>query len=516
MREVSNEELAKHNVPGDVWMAIDGDVYDVSKFARIHPGGAPIIEAYAGQDVSTEFFELHRRDVLNKYTKLRVGRLAGAPEERPEEPGAISAVPFAEIPAFQGQSSPYFGATHRRLLQEVRAFIRKELEPIAEAADLAGDYPDRELQGKLGMSGMMVSRMGPGPWLADAKKLGINIPGGLQPEEYDYFHEMLVQQEISRLGRPGFIDSLGAGWLISAPAVYNFASPQIRDVVGPQLLKGEKWSVLAISEPFAGSDVAGVRCTARKTADGQHYIVNGIKKWITEAMYSDFFVTALRTGGPGAKGISMLLIEKGEGLEAKQIKTTYSACCGTALVIFNNVKVPVANLMGNEGDGFKQIMFNFNHERWLIVQNLMGQCRAAVNDTFMWAKQRKIFGKSLIDQPVIRNKLANACAAMESVQAYNEAVSYDMKTTKDGSHNPRFGGPIALLKYQTTRSCWGIADDCVQVFGGRGVTRTGMGAKVEGFKNFVKYAAVYGGSEEIMADLSIKQAMKNYPAAAKL
>merc|ERR1712241_1131522 len=127
----------------------------------------------------------------------------------------------------------------------------------------------------------------------------------------------------------------------------------------------------AISEPFAGSDVAAVRTTAKKTPDGKFYSVNGMKKWITEGAYADYFVTAVRTGeDAGAKALSMLLVERGEGVDTKQIKTTYSTCCGTAMVIMNNVKVPVENLMGKEGDGFKQIMFNFNHERWMIAQTL--------------------------------------------------------------------------------------------------------------------------------------------------
>lgn len=515
MKTITLEELAQHKAPGDLWMAIDGDVYDVSKFARIHPGGPQLLEQFGGLDVTSEFFELHRKDVLTKYSKLRVGRLENTSPAVPRS-DEMSAVPFAELPAFQGQNSPYYTDSHKRLLLDVRHFVQTELEPVAEAADLAGTLPDRELQMKLGMSGLMVSRMGPGPWLAVAKSIGIHIPGDVPPDEFNFFHEMLVHQEISRLGRPGFIDSLGAGWLISAPAVYNFASEDRKQELGPPLLKGEKWSALAISEPFAGSDVAALRCTAQLTPDGQHYIVNGVKKWITEGMYADYFVTAVRTGVKGAAGISLLLIERGEGVDTKQIKTTYSTCCGTALVIFNNAKVPVRNLMGKEGDGFKQIMFNFNHERWLIVQNLIGQARAALTDTFLWARQRKIFGKALIDQPVIRNKLTAAAAELEAVQSFVETVTYDMCQTTGGPHSQRLAGPIAMLKYQATRASWGIADNCVQIMGGRGITRTGMGSKVEGFKNYTKYAAVYGGSEEIMADLAIKQAMKGFPAMAKL
>lgn len=495
-------------------MAIDGDVYDVSKFGKVHPGGETIIEQLAGNDVTTEFYELHRRDVLAKYGRLKIGRLESA-NALADEP-AISVVPFAEIPAFQGQNSPYYRESHRNFLEGFRKIVKTELEPIAETSDLNGDYPDEDVREMLGMKGLLATRMGPGPWLNQLKSLGIDIPGDVSPADFDYFHEMIAHQEIARLGRSGFIDSLGAGWLISAPAVYNFGGDAMRDTVGPQLLSGKKWSALAISEPFAGSDVAGVRTTAEKTPDGKHYIVSGIKKWITEGMYSDYFVTAVRTGGKGAGGMSMLLIERGPGVETKQIKTTYSTCCGTSLVIFNKVKVPASNLMGKEGNGFRQIMYNFNHERWLIVCNLLGQARAALVDTFMWTQQRSIFGKKLIDQPVIRNKLASATTALESMQSYLETVTYDMCKTKGGAVGNRLSGPIAMLKYRATRASWSIADDCVQIFGGRGITRTGMGAKVESFKNYAKYAAVYGGSEEIMADLSIKQAMKNYPKQAKL
>lgn len=516
MRKVSQKELSQHGAPGDLWLAINGDVYDVSKFAKLHPGGTHVIEQLAGNDVTTEFYELHRHDVLNKYKRLKIGRLASAGEVSTSPPGAISQVPFSEIPAFQGQSSPYYAESHKRLLSAVRHFVQTELEPIAETADLTGEYPSLELRQKLGMAGMMVGRMGPGIWLQAAIDANIKIPGDVSPDEFDYFHEMLVHQEIARIGRPGFVDCTGMGWIISAPAVYNFGDEEMKRTIGPQLLRGDKWSALAISEPFAGSDVAALKCIAQLTPDGKFYCVNGIKKWITEGCYADYFVTAVRTGGKGNQGISMLLIERGPGVETVQIKTTYSTCCGTALIIFTNAMVPVTNLMGREGDGFKQVMYNFNHERWLITNQLIGLARVALKDTFMWTKQRQIFGKFLIDQPVIRNKLASAAAALESTQAHIESITYDMAHSHDGPVGQRLGGPIAMMKYQATRAAWKIADECVQIFGGRSITCTGMGAKVEGFKNYAKYAAVYGGSEEIMADLAVKQAMRNYPLNAKL
>merc|ERR1719171_1678781 len=210
----------------------------------------------------------------------------------------------------------------------------------------------------------------------------------------------------------------------------------MKKTVGHSILKQDKQSCLAISEPYAGSDVAGIKTTAEKTPDGKYYIVTGIKKWITEGCTADYFVTAVRTGGPGAKGMSLLLIKRGEGVETKQMKTTYSTAAATALVIFSDCKVPVSNLLGKENEGFKLVMYNFNHERWFLVNNLLGMARGAVADAFMWAMQRKAFGKPLMEQAVIRHNHA-----------------------KDGPLSDKMGGRIALLKYQATRTCWTIADD---------------------------------------------------------
>ncbi|CAE7298129.1 apdG [Symbiodinium natans] len=496
-----------------MWLAINGDVYDVSKFAQLHPGGAKVLEEIAGRDVTEEFYELHRHDVLVKYDRLKVGRLQG---EHKQVSTGCKGVPFAEIPAFQGQESPFYTESHRRFMEGMQSFVASELMPGAAACDLKGEYPSRELQRKLGQSGVMVSRLGPGPWSSEVEKLGLNMPGNINAKDVDYFHEAIAHQEIARVGLPGFVDSLGAGYLISAPAIHHFGTEEMRKTIFPSLLRGEKWSCLAISEPFAGSDVAQIKATAKKSDDGTHYIVNGVKKWITEGAYSDYFVTAVRTGGPGNKGISLLLIERGDGVSTSQMKTTYSTCAGTALVVLEDVRVPVSNLLGKENEGFKLIMYNFNHERWFICQVLLGQMRAALTDAFMWARQRKVFGKPLIEQPVIRNKLASSIAALESMQSYSEVLTYDMGKSKNGPVGDRLAGPIAMFKYQCTRTAWKIADDTVQILGGRGVTHTGMGSKIEGLKNFAKYAAVYGGSEEIMADLAVKQAMRSFPTTARL
>jgi alkylation response protein AidB-like acyl-CoA dehydrogenase len=126
----------------------------------------------------------------------------------------------------------------------------------------------------------------------------------------------------------------------------------------------------------------------------------GTKKWITNGTFCDYFVTGVKT----RKGFSMLLIERQEGVETTQIKTSYSSAAGTAFLKFDNVKVPVENLLGKEDEGFKVIMTNFNHERWMIAMCSVRTSRMVVEDCLKWANQRRVFGKRLVEQPVIRQK----------------------------------------------------------------------------------------------------------------
>lgn len=234
------------------------------------------------------------------------------------------------------------------------------------------------------------------------------LPGGLKPEEFDYFHELITHKEICRLGAPGFVDGLKAGLVIGLPPVMKAAKKDIAERVTGEVLRGEKRICLAISDPDAGSDVAGLTCVAKKSPCGKFYIVNGTKKWITNGTFCDYFVTAVRTGGKGIPGISMLLIERSEGkliklgVSTKLIKTSYSPAAGTAYITFDNVKVPVENLLGEENKGFEIVMSNFNHERWMIVCCMSSSIRLMIEECFKWANQRETFGKKLIEQPVIR------------------------------------------------------------------------------------------------------------------
>lgn len=195
-----------------------------------------------------------------------------------------------------------------------------------------------------------------------------------------------------------------AGMSISLTAVKQWLrNKPLRDQLMEEVLSGKKKMCLAITEAFAGSDVAGLRTTAEKTPDGKYYIVNGTKKWITNGMFSDYFVTGCRT----KKGFSVILIPRGEGVETTLIKTSYSTAAGTAFVQFDNVKVPVENLLGEEDKGFVVIMSNFNHERYMMAAAVIRMSRVIVEECLKWCNQRVVFKKPLIEQPAIRQKYAS-------------------------------------------------------------------------------------------------------------
>lgn len=174
------------------------------------------------------------------------------------------------------------------------------------------------------------------------------------PEQWDAFHELIITDELSRCGSGGVVWNLIGGFGIGCPPLARFGQKSVVERVLPGILAGDKRICLAITEPDAGSDVANLTCEAKLTPDGKHYIVNGEKKWITNGIYADYFTTAVRTGGPGFGGISLLLIEKSfPGVETRRMDCQGVWSSGTTYVTFEDVKVPVENVIGKENQGFK-------------------------------------------------------------------------------------------------------------------------------------------------------------------
>ncbi|EJD00822.1 acyl-CoA dehydrogenase NM domain-like protein [Fomitiporia mediterranea MF3/22] len=515
----SAEEVAKHNSPGDLWIVIDAKVFDVSRFANLHPGGAAVLlaKSVAGQDATETFFGLHRHEVLLRphYARLQIGTLEGEEEVvKAAAPDALSGVPYAE-PTWlaEGFHSPFYTDGHRRFQRAMRKFVSEVIAPEMERCEVNGKRLSQNVVDKMSEMNIHAMRLGPGKHLKGRKLMG----GTITPEEFDYFHELIISFEYGRLGLRGSMDGLLSGGVIGLPPVLNYGSPELQARVVPDVLNGKKLICLAVSEAFAGSDVGGMETTATRLRDGS-WVVNGTKKWITNGVFADLFTTACRVVDENGKerGYVVLLIERGEGVETKPIKTSYSATAGTAFVMYDNVKVPAANTVGKVGDGMKVVLSNFNHERWMIVCVGLRTQRLIVEECLKWANQRKVFGKPLIAQAVVRAKIAGMISRVEACQNWLELITHQMNNMSYEEQSDKLAGPIALLKQFITKCGREIAEDATQVFGGRGITATGMGRLIENFHRTSPFDAILGGAEDVMGDLGVRQALRKMPKNAKL
>jgi len=514
LRQFTREEVAQHNKADDLWIIIDAKVYDVSKFKNLHPGGASVFlsEEIPGEDATDSFYGLHRHEVLERpqYARLQIGTITGETSKlHGRISGELSEVPYAE-PTWlsKGYYSPYYKESHKRVQEVMRKFIDEVVLPDAWAREEDGKRPDPAITRKMAELNLNSMRLGPGKHLQGLTLLN----GAVTPEEFDYFHELILNQEFSRVSPRGYQDGFNGGMVIGLPPVMHFAKPELRDRVMREVLSGEKFISLAITEAFAGSDVSGLKTTAKKTEDGKFWIINGTKKWITNGTFSDYFTVGCKT----EKGLTAILVERGDGVETKAIKTSYSSTAGTAYITFDNVKVPVENTLGPVDGGVFVILSNFNHERWVMVCASARNQRNIVEECLKWVNQRKAFGKPLSSQAVIRAKIADMIARAESTQSWLENITHQMNNMTYKQQAELLAGPIALLKMYSTRSAQETARDAVQIFGGRGVTKTGMGRLIEHYHRTVPFDALLGGAEDVLGDLGVRQAIKNMPKGSRL
>ncbi|KAL1409185.1 hypothetical protein Q8F55_006015 [Vanrija albida] len=514
----TRDEVEKHNKDGDLWVVIDSTVYDLSKFAKLHPGGLSVLldEDVAGMDATTVFFSLHRYEVLQKpqYKRLVVGHIAlEEPKIRPVGVGELSRVPYAESPwlnpAFH---SPYYNDTHRALQKEFRAFVDTVLYPDAQACEASGKNASPEVYKAMAERKVNHMRLGPGKHLH-----GLTLMGGVKGEEYDAFHELIVTQELTRMHARGYGTGLGSGVFLGLPPVMNYGAEPLRSRVIDEVLNGKKVMCLAITEAFAGSDVQGMKCRADRQADGS-WLVNGHKKWISAGMWADYILLAAKTyGGDGPDGaVTAFLVDRSMGFETKAITTSYSKAAGTSYVTFDDVRIPADHVIGGEGAGLLIIFGNFNHERWYMCASMARGCRGLIEECLLWSAQRKVFGKPLLAQPVIRNKLALMISKAEAMQTWIEHLTFQMTRMDHRTQIKQLGGPMAFCKMQFSLWEKELADQAVQIFGGRAVTASGMGRYIEMANRTARFDAVLGGSEEVLGDLGVRQLMRGMPEDQKL
>lgn len=494
MKTFTLAEVGQHNQETDCWIVIDGGVFDVTKFLRIHPGGKRIIMTVAGKDASEMFHAHHNDMLLPKYSrKLKIGELEGYKVAPMKGNGGFGnyMIPGAEPYWYNNDYiSPYYTNSHREFRALVRNFVDSELSPfIAQWDESGGDYP-MELHEKAYKAGI----------------LGANWPaeyGGTPPRGgFDAFHDLIFFDELARCGTGGLLTAIFFSFSIALPPVLNVGSKYLKDLVARDVITGKKIMSLAVTEPYAGSDVANLHTTARR--EGDFFIVSGEKKFISSASKAHYLTTAVRTGGKGHGGVSVLLIETNSpGITIRKQKTMGWWSSQTNLIIFDEVKVPVHHLIGELNKGFKPIMHNFNHERWSFSIMANRYSRICVEDAVKYARNRKVFGQRLIDSQVIRHKIANMMRQIDAAHAISEQLAFQMQ---QGVDDRKLGGPIALFKVQSTKLMEFCARESAQILGGASYLRTGWGQRIERIYREVRVSAIGAGSEEVMLDLGVRQA----------
>ena len=372
---------------------------------------------------------------------------------------------------------PSYTADHAAFRDTVRRFVEREITPHIEDWEAACGFP-RELYRAAANVGILS--------LGFPEELG-GIPG-------DALLKLVVTEELARAGSGGIMAGL-MSHTIGLPPIAALASTEVKRAIVPAVLAGDKISALAITEPSGGSDVANLRTTARR--DGDSYIVDGEKTFITSGMRADYITTAVRTGDKGFGGVSILVIAgDSPGISRTALKKMGWWCSDTAHLRFEGVRVPAANLIGHENAGFMGLMLNFNNERLMLAGQAWGLAKVCLEDALAWARDRETFGRALITRQVVRHKLLD----MQTAIWRTESFLHDVALAIDRGEQPV--AQVCALKNDATAMLEYVAGEAVQVLGGMGYMQ---GTRVERIFRETKVLSIGGGSSEILKDLAARQ-----------
>jgi len=367
---------------------------------------------------------------------------------------------------------------HAQLRATVRRFAQAHIAPHANAWEERGEFP-RELYREA----------------AAAALLGISYPPEDGGSGGDVTHALVASEEMVLEGRSvGTCVGLNSHG-IALPPIVRLGTPEQKKRFVAPVLAGEKVSALAITEPNGGSDVASLR--TRAVRDGDVYVVDGAKTFITSGCRADIVTTAVRTGGDGHAGISLLVVERGTpgfGVGKKLAKTGWWAS-DTAELHFDGCRVPAANLIGEENQGFFAIMVNFATERLYLGAQCVAIAELAYRESVAYAKDRRAFGKTLMGQQVIRHKLADMVTRIAAARAL---VSECAVRVARGEQVP---GLAAMTKNAATDMCSFVVDQAVQIHGGNGYMREYL---VERLYRDARLYPIGGGTREIMNEIIAK------------
>ena len=327
--------------------------------------------------------------------------------------------------------------------------------------------------------------------LAAQGLLGLKYPSEYGGQGGDYLHEAVLIEELARIGSGGTAAGIGAHVNIATPPIWKFGSEDQKQRYLAPAIRGEKIGALGITEPGAGSDVAGLRTRAEPTEGG--WVVNGEKTYITNGVRADFIVTAVKTTAEGGHhGISFLIIDRGDGVSSAKLEKLGWHASDTATISFQDVFVSEANLLGGLHEGFALIMANFQWERLAMALGAVGAMQIAWERTASFARERHAFGRSLSSHQAIRHKLVDLATSAHT----SRCVTYDaLRRFVAGEEPVR---EVTMAKLLTQRACFELMDDCLQIHGGAGYMREYW---VERAARDARLGPIGGGSDEIMREI---------------
>lgn len=373
----------------------------------------------------------------------------------------------------------YFTQEHQAIRESVRRFVEREILPHVADWEEAETFP-RELYHKAGSAGI----------------LGIGYPeqfGGSY--EGDLFAKVAASEELMRCGSGGLVAGLGS-LDIGLPPVLKWAKPALRDRIVPDVLSGNKIIALAVTEPSGGSDVASIRTKAVR--EGDFYRVSGSKTFITSGVRADYYTVAVRTGGDGFGGVSLLLIEKDTpGFSVgRALKKMGWWASDTAELFFDNCLVPAENLIGAENMGFACIMANFQSERLALAIMANMTAQLALEESLNWARQREAFGRPIGKFQVLKHRLAEMATQLEVSREFTYRQAARMASGKSVIKE------ISMAKNFATDVADRITHDATQIFGGMGFMRDSL---VERLYRDNRILSIGGGTREVMNEIISKQ-----------
>jgi acyl-CoA dehydrogenase len=377
-----------------------------------------------------------------------------------------------------GIAYPLFREEHEQLRESIRRFVDKEISPFVEEWEEAGDFPqDLYLRcGEIGFFGLKF-----------AEEFGGSGP--------DFLAAAVFNEELARCGAGGVAAGLGAHTDLASLYVGNYGTKQQLERWLVPSIKGEVIGALAVTEPDAGSDVASLRTRAVK--DGDSYVIDGSKTFITNGSKADYVVVAARTGGEGHAGISLIVVEKQTpGFSTNRLQTVGWRTSHTAELFFDSVRVPAENLLGGvEGEGFKQIMGNFGWERLAMALASNAAAQKTLDAGIAYASERQAFGRPISKFQVWKHRFADLAS---EIAASRSLTYHALRRYVLGEPAIR---EIALAKSLACELDWRVADECLQVHGGWGYM---MEYPVQRAWRDSRLGPIGGGTTEIMREIVAK------------